>query len=178
MGQVEASSMEAPPQLQGFLNVSVSFLEKMVYFIKSDPEGSFVITKWKLLEFTGTERLTDVSLLFSLYERGSQETYLSGLHVCCALILLNTRINMKEKIMCLLELFDWNNEGKGLGFFDVLLGLQLCGQALEETFDKQVVDASDIHQLTKLCHSAFPSAERSATFSQLTDWALKDMHLR
>jgi hypothetical protein len=162
-----STTFQPPEKALLFLTVSADYLRKLCWFVKNDPEGSFRLTKWRLLEFTGTEMLSEVTSLFHVFgksnarntnadshingsEAGESEKqhkekpqqegpHLSGLHLCCTLILLNVEITMREKINCLLWLFDWSHQGRFLGYFDLLLLLQMCGQALNSVYGEGVV---------------------------------------
>ena len=76
MGQVE-SILKPPEDIYPFCAVSQKYLERLILFIKSDSDGTFKLSRWQLLSFTGTERLAEVTKLFRLFERSEKKRLLS-----------------------------------------------------------------------------------------------------
>eukprot|EP00929_Paragymnodinium_shiwhaense_P062769 TRINITY_DN31347_c0_g1_i3.p1 TRINITY_DN31347_c0_g1~~TRINITY_DN31347_c0_g1_i3.p1 ORF type:complete len:1514 (-),score=414.96 TRINITY_DN31347_c0_g1_i3:345-4886(-) len=125
---LDLSRLESPDGIGESLLWDADTLQRFLLYVKGDKEGSFRMTKWKLLEFTGADHLADVSSIFTLFEEGG-ETSVSSLKLAAGLVLFNRVVPMHFKVSKCLELFDWSGDGS-LCFLDLLVMLQTCWKAV------------------------------------------------
>uniref|UniRef100_A0A0G4GP73 CobW C-terminal domain-containing protein n=1 Tax=Chromera velia CCMP2878 TaxID=1169474 RepID=A0A0G4GP73_9ALVE len=91
------------------------------------------MTKWRLVELIGSEKLVQVNNLFNLFEvRGSS---INGLELASAMVLFNKHLQVKQTAEKLLELICWEKGGGSsdvplLTDADLLLLIASCAQGI------------------------------------------------
>lgn len=128
---VEVSRLQPPAE---YLGAAVHWdevhVKKFIHFVKDDDQGSFRMTKWKLMEFTGSGRLHEIVQIYGAFEEPGQ-TSASSIMITVALLLMNQRVSVEFKVGECLAMFDWTGEGN-LSFYGLLFMLQACIQALRK----------------------------------------------
>lgn len=149
-----------------FLGWDEYTIKQFLGFVKGDEEGSFRLTKWKMLEFTGMSRLQDVNNLFALFEEPG-ESSVSGLQLAAALLLCNQNVPIRFKASECLSLLDWTGEGH-LTIDDLRLMLQLCVKSLSRCVG-EMPSQVDQGSLDKLVQDKIP--KRGANLDALLRWS-------
>lgn len=160
------TSRVRPPEDWPFLAWDADTIRRFLAFVKQDDEGSFRITKWKMVEFVGTDFIQEISLIFAAFEE-EDETSVSSLHLAIVLLLCNKTVPVGMKAMECLSLFDWADSG-ALSFYELLCLLQACAHALSRCV--AVPRDPGREELERLCRDAMVAAEQSS-LEALAHWA-------
>eukprot|EP00928_Gymnodinium_smaydae_P017919 TRINITY_DN16837_c0_g1_i4.p1 TRINITY_DN16837_c0_g1~~TRINITY_DN16837_c0_g1_i4.p1 ORF type:complete len:1640 (+),score=369.98 TRINITY_DN16837_c0_g1_i4:136-5055(+) len=146
-----------PPDLGELLWWDTASVRRFLRFVKEDDAGTLRITKWKLLQFTGTNKLQDVSLIYAFFE-DAHENSISSLLLAAAMLLLNRTANVEFKVRELMSFFDWNGSGTYRSY-DCLFMLQVCRQALGKMMPEMFAEV-DEQQVEQVCRDVMGSMDQ------------------
>jgi hypothetical protein len=155
---LDVSRLEPPANLGAALYWQEDRVRKFLSFVKRDDAGSFRMTKWKLMEFTGPDQLQDISTIYHIFE-DHNDTSSSTMMIAVTLLLFNQAIAVKFKVHECLELFDWAGEG-ALTAYDLLFMLQACIRALGKIL-LGVPEEVEREELEQICRDVMGGVEVS-----------------
>ncbi|CEM12037.1 unnamed protein product [Vitrella brassicaformis CCMP3155] len=151
---------------------SVECVEELVGYVADNEEGSFRLTKWRMLSVLGSQHLVDVNNLFTLYEPGCVSGAVNGLSVATGLLLTNRHMSVAERTRRCLAMFDWNNRG-GLDAMDLAMLIRTASQAVTALTQGCLHEVTD-EQVARWCALAVPDSQLPMPISGLEEWAAEN----